>query len=76
MPERVDALNPLITQLRESQDFQAIMEDLMTTRPLIPGYTPQKTRDETENLIEQIKHKSSMQQGWDLLYQQLIGRKP
>lgn len=69
-------MNPLIVQLRESLDFKTIMAELLTTRPLIPGYTPQKTRDETENLIEQIKHKSSMQQGWDLLYGQLMGDKP
>lgn len=69
-------MNSLIKALRESPEFQAIMTEIVNTRPLIPDYTPQKTRDETENLIEQIKHRSSCRQGWDILFLALTGKKP
>ena len=52
------------------------MEDMVKMRPVVPDYMPQKTRDETANLIEQIKHQSSRQQGFDYLYQALTGNKP
>jgi len=68
-------LNPLLTQLRESREFQVVMVEMVKSRPLVPRYTPQLTRDATENLIEQVKHQSSMQQGFDLLYQLLTGNK-
>lgn len=69
-------MKELLKQLRESPDFQSIMTEMLKSRPLVPSYTPQKTRDLTEHLVEQIKHQSSMQQGWDLLYQAMTGDRP
>ncbi len=69
-------MSQLLAALRESQDFQVIMDEMVKTRPVVQDYTPQKTMDETANLIEQIKHSSARRQGWDLLYQALTGKKP
>lgn len=69
-------MSPLLKALRETQEFQSIMDALLQTRPVIPNYAPQKTRDQTENLLEQFKHQSAMRQGWDLLYQHLVGKQP
>lgn len=68
--------NVLLTQLRESQDFQQIMDEMVKLRPIIPDYMPQQTRDATENLIERVKYSSAHRAGFDLLYQALTGRAP
>lgn len=69
-------MKDLLKQLRETREFQVIMDELVSTRPVVPAYTPQKTRDETENLIERIKHESSRKQGWEMLYLAIVGRMP
>lgn len=69
-------MKELLTQLRESNDFQVIMEGLISQRPIIPDYSPQKTRDETDNLIERIKYSSAHRAGFDFLYRALTGRNP
>jgi len=70
------AVDPLIAQLRESHSFQTIMDGLLSTRPIVQKYTPQKTIDETAQLTEQIKYSSGQQSGWDNLYQALTGQRP
>lgn len=66
----------LIKQLRESHDFQVIMKDLLKHRPVVPTYKPQKTMDETANMLEQIKYSSAQQDGFDLLFSALTGNRP
>lgn len=64
----------LLKQLRASPDFQAVMKELVKHRPVIPYYTVQRTMDETNLLVEKIQAESCRQQGFDLLYQLLMGR--
>lgn len=66
----------LIKQLRESPDFQIIMRDMLKYRPVVPTYKPQKTIDETANMVEQIKYSSAQQDGFDLLFSALTGNRP
>lgn len=66
----------LMKQLRESPEFQAIMKELRTSRPLVPAFAPCKTMDETANLMERMKYESARQTGWDGLFQALTGLKP
>lgn len=66
----------LIKQLRESHDFQVIMNDMLRYRPVVPTYKPQKTMDETANMFEQIKYSSAQQDGFDLLFSALTGNRP
>lgn len=66
----------LLKALRDSQEFKIIMDGVKKDRPVVPAYTPQKTMDETANMIENIKHQSGKQQGFDLLFQILTGNKP
>jgi hypothetical protein len=69
-------MKELLKQLRESENFQAIMREIVKNRPVIAEYRPQSTRDETENLIEQIKYETAKRSGFDLLYTLLSGSKP
>lgn len=66
----------LLKQLQEDVNFQAIMSDVLKHRPVVPDYTPQATRDETENLMERIKYHSANRAGFDMLYRILTGRAP
>lgn len=66
----------LINQLRESRDFQVIMAEMLKVRPVVPTYKPQKTLDETANIMEQIKYSSAQQDGFDLLFSALTGKRP
>lgn len=68
-------MKDLIKALRESHDFQVIMEqEMWKHRPVIPEYVPQDTRDKTENLVERIKFESAKRLGFDTLYRALLGR--
>lgn len=68
-------MNDLLKALRESHDFQVIMEEVIwKQRPVIPDYVPQQTRDATENLIKKIEYQSAMRQGFDTLYRALAGK--
>ncbi len=68
-------MNELLKALRESREFKIIMEGVKENRPIVPAYKPQKTIDETQNVIERIKYESARQEGFDLLYQTLTGHK-
>lgn len=61
-------MKDLIAKLRESPEFQMIMEELSKQRPIIPVWKPGVPEDDW-------KHHSSMQQGWDKLFQALTGRR-
>ena len=67
-------MTDLLKALQESYDFQVIMDDIWKMRPVIPDYVPQKTRDDTENLIKRIEYQSAMRQGFDTLYRVLAGK--
>lgn len=69
-------MNDLLKALRESREFSIIMDGMKKDRPVIPSYRPQKTMDETSNVIETIKYQSAKQEGFDLLFQMLTGLKP
>ena len=68
-------MNDLLKASRESREFKIIMEGVKENRPIIPSYKPQKTIDETQNVIERIKYETAKQEGFDLLYHTLTGHK-
>jgi hypothetical protein len=65
----------LLKALRDSPEFKIIMDGVKKDRPVVPSYKPQKTMDETANMIENIKYQSAKQEGFDLLHQILTGQK-
>lgn len=67
-------MNDLLAKLRESAEFQQIMDELRKHRPVIPDYRPQATREETEYLVEKIKYQSGLRDGFDLLNRLLTGK--
>ena len=69
-------MKELVLQLREDVNFKAIMEEMLKKRPVIPEYQPQDTMDKTQNVIEQIKFSTAQRSGFDLLYTNLMGKKP
>lgn len=69
-------MNPLLNELRGTENFKAIMSDMLGNRPIVPEYTPQDTIDQTANLIETIKYKTAQRAGFDLLFTILTGSKP
>ena len=69
-------MSELLKQLQESTDFQAVMDEMLRIRPVIPDYQPQPTMDGTANMVERIKYYSASRAGFDLLYKVLAGRPP
>lgn len=66
----------LLTELRARGEFAAVMTDLLEHRPAVPAFALAKTHEEQYMIVERIKYHTAMQQGFDLLYQHLTGRKP
>lgn len=69
-------MSQLLIALRQEQDFQQVMAELRHLRPTIPHYEPSPTADEESQQMNQIRHSSGMQKGFDLLWAALIGSKP
>lgn len=67
-------MNDLLLKLRESAEFRQIMDELQKYRPVVPDFRPQKTREETEFLLEKIKYQSGCRDGFDLLHKHLTGK--
>ena len=69
-------MNELLKQLRESQEFMAVMDEMLKNRPVVPDYSPQSTMDETANVLERVKYYSAQRAGFDILYRNLTGNLP
>jgi len=65
----------LLAQLRESQEFHAVMQDMLHLRPITPKYRPCQTAAEEQMLIEKIKFQTGATEGFDLLWNHLVGKK-
>jgi hypothetical protein len=54
--------------------FQAVMADMATLKPVVPDYRPQGSVEANNALMEDIKYKSGLRDGFDTLYRALVGR--
>lgn len=69
-------MKELLKQLRESAEFQQIMQQMKHERPIVSDYYPGKTFDENQFAVEQMKFSSAQRQGFDKLYRLLTGESP
>ena len=69
-------MNDLLKAVRENKEFQAVMEEALKFRPVIPAFSICRTKDEQDMVVENIKFYTAMKQGWEGLYQYLTGKKP
>lgn len=69
-------MSDLLDGLRKNKEFQAVTQDMLKHRPLIPAFAICKTKDEQEMVVENIKYHTAMRNGFDLLYQLLTGKNP
>lgn len=69
-------MSDLLNELRKNPEFQAVLDDAIKTRPVIPAFVLADNKDDQEMVIEKIKFHTAMRQGFDVLYQYLAGRKP
>jgi hypothetical protein len=69
-------VSDLLKQLRQNPEFQAVLEDSIKHRPVIPAFVLSETQEDQYMVIEKIKYHTGLQRGFDLLYQHLSGRKP
>lgn len=67
-------MKELLKQLRETREFQEIMDAMSKHRPVIPEYRPAGSREANDGLIETIKYESGRQDGFDLLFKLLTGK--
>ena len=66
--------NQLLEAERGRKEFQAVMEEMWKTRPIVPAFKIAKTKDELELIVENIKYQSALRDGFDLLFARLTGR--
>lgn len=69
-------MSDLLNELRKNPEFQAVLDDALKHRPVIPAFVICGTKDEQDMVIEQIKYHTARRNGFDFLYQHLTGRKP
>lgn len=69
-------MSDLLDSIRKDKNFQAVMEEAVKRRPIVPDFALAKTKDEQEMVIESIKQGAYLRQGFDLLFTYLTGRKP
>lgn len=69
-------MNDLLKSIRENKEFQAVMEEALKMRPVIPAFSICRTKDEQDMVVENIKFYTAMRQGFDALHQYLTGRNP
>jgi hypothetical protein len=69
-------MSDLLNEVRKSPEFQAVMDEALKHRPVVPAFVICDTKDAQEMVIENIKFQTARQNGFDFLYQFLVGRKP
>ena len=69
-------MSDLLNDLRTKPEFLAALKDSLKHRPVIPAFVISDTQEQQYMVVEHIKQHTMMQQGFDLLYQYLAGRKP
>lgn len=69
-------MSDILNEVRKSPEFRAAMEESLKHRPVIPAFVICDTKDEQEMVVEKIKFHTARQNGFDFLYQYLVGRKP
>ena len=62
--------------MRETREFQQIMQEALEKRPVVPFYRPGDTIEDEERSVRQFKYMSALREGWDLLFANLTGRTP
>jgi hypothetical protein len=56
-------------------EFQAVIEEAKKHRPIVPEFKIQKTRDDQEQLLDQIKFQTGRKEGFDFLLRLLTNQK-
>lgn len=69
-----DAARTFLAQLRHEPMFHAVVKEIKTFRPVVPGFAPGAS-EETYHLLERIKYESGRRAGFDLAMQYLTGEK-
>lgn len=64
----------MLKQLQDSPEFQAVMEDILRLRPLVPKYFPDNSEVSEQVLLNRIKYQSGRLEGFDNLWTTLTGR--
>lgn len=69
-------MNDLLDKFRSDPDWHQVMEWAAKNRPPTVFYRPASTDDEENYQVRNWKAQCQKQDGFDLLYQILTGRKP
>ena len=67
-------MKELLKQLRETREFQEIMDAMHKSRPVVPAYRPAGSMEANNAVIEELKYQSGRQDGFDLLFKLLTGK--
>lgn len=67
-------MKELLANLRQLPEFRAVMDELRVKRPIVPVYRPAESIEDEEAYIRKFKHASAKREGFDLLWNALVGQ--
>ena len=65
----------LVKAMRGSPEFVAVMESMVAQRPLVPAFKVVQTQDEEYRQSKVLTAQTARQEGFDLLFQLLTGKR-
>lgn len=64
-----------LIEIKNDPKFKVVIREFRELRPLVSRFKPQGSVEANNELLERIKYESGRQDGFDLIYLQLIGEK-